>query len=163
MRLFELLPFLEGWEYAYKTMASFEYVQPGQTVTLWEASPPPVGWVVSAQAWLTDPDAIFTVEYDFLTADFAPRGMFEGGLTAPTPVSFWLSRYDDIEKAYVLQFSPSVPLPFSKKCEFRLTAPKDKTVGYMFNYVIIKVVELEKFMESLRRLIAGNETNQKAS
>jgi hypothetical protein len=154
VKLGEILPFLRGWIYDFQAMQTPKTVPAGETRTLW-SSEKQIGWVFSAQAYLTHPDAVFTIEYDGLTAPFSATAMRNGGLAQPTPVGFWLSRFDTTEKVYVIQFTPETPLGFSRACKFTLTAPRDADVNYLFNYLIVRILDEKTFRRSLLELEQG--------
>lgn len=87
------------------------------------------GWILGVIAAFDNPDVKVTIEayspyMSVIKVDYSLRETFETRIIASTGFPAWCPRYDDINKIYVLAYSPSPPLAFAHKLKITLRPPK---------------------------------------
>jgi len=101
------------------------------------------GWLFYAFGECNNPDLTFCIDiYGEGTVEvrFSPKMLYEWGHTQPNIKGFWVSRYDDAAKVYVINYSPQgLGVPFRGRNKFWLENPTDRdiTLKYLFGILIL--------------------------
>ncbi len=160
MDLISMLPLLGGWSFHVVDIRppGFE-VPAGKRHIVAEIDKP--GWLCGGSVYLKH--KLATVE---MAAGDPSRGrqalrlkpaeMYAAGCVSPNPVGPWLSRYDETTDDYVIIFSPSIFLPFSRSGTISVEAPPDAPVRVVALYGGAYVIEdADAFVRSLHELTGG--------
>lgn len=163
--VFDLLPFLEGWEYDLKKTEVTE-VYPGVYGELLPAAGirdivlagDELGWLIGGgftvvgangeQTWLT-----------LRTDDWIWRGQIVGmhlwGMVQRGIIAPYISRYDTANDIYGLSVDLPYPLPYKREVRVSIEAPTQNAIviGAVFSTIRIKPDKKEKFLTSLRKAL----------
>jgi len=109
--------------------------------------------VHSMSIQLNSPMAIIRVEYQYgsrvFYAEGSPISLRELNLSTPNPTGLWLSRYDDTEKIYVINYTPIRGLPFWDEIRvFVIPTTEDVTVEWYSRLFL--VFDLRRVDEVIR-------------
>jgi len=135
-----LFPATLVWEY-YPLIRHKEVILPGEKLVLYDRIAS--GWLFYAFGVCNDPDLIFCIDIygeGAVEIRLSPRRMYELGHTQPNIKGFWLSRYDDVEKVYVVNYTPQgLGAPFREYNKFWLENPTDRAIllEYLFGILIL--------------------------
>lgn len=165
MLTYFVLSLLDGWMYQYIDRSSLLNI--GEEKLVERINAP--GWFLGGVAILTgsmDAKYVhFRIEIDgpekAYPTDVTPYDVHEGGSVYPVNFGMYVPRYDDTNKYYVVGMAPSHPLPFTRRIEFKLTAPatpvEEKSaipIKYRVLVTLIKVIDVEAFKRSLQKIIS---------
>jgi hypothetical protein len=157
MTVYSLLPLLKGWAYSPRDIDA-PFTVPKGTEKLIEKAEKD-GWLVSAMCSLNDPYAEFVVvSYHpyagHIRTSMRPYALKEAGLTSPNPTGIWCSRYDDVNRIYVVCFTPANWLPFTSLYSLSIKASnlQDLTV-YNYAHVLVIIEDVDLFIKSLQKVI----------
>jgi hypothetical protein len=158
------LPLLDGWMYQYTEIPGI--INIGEEKVLGRIDAP--GWLLGfAMVTVGSLDGKYVrihVEIDgpekAYPIDFTIYGVHEGGSVYPSNFGPFVTRYDDTNKYYAVGMTPSHPIPFSRRIEFRLITPPTPIdekpplpIGYKAFITLIKIIDVEAFKRSLHRLM----------
>jgi hypothetical protein len=127
------------WEYVpVKTDTPF-IIPPGGKQTVLDVKE--TGKILSIVAVTNNPDVYCEVSFDGKKIGRTPRELYSLGLTECIPGSFWIKKWDDDNKVYVIVYTPpGEPLSYFGHFSFVVYAPKDSsvTVSYILHRYRLK-------------------------
>lgn len=151
-----LLPLLRGWGLRRFEDWDIRVDAGGSRILLEETR---MGFLSEVTLTLDDPDARVVVEgasgSSIISLASTPRELYDTGSARWTPSGFYLDRYDDASKVYVVSLKPSPWIPFSMlrvRVEASMASP---CTVKLFKSTLILVYDPEAFSESLRSLLTG--------
>ena len=157
MDLISMLPLLKGWSYFPLDVDVPFIIAAGREEVMGEADKP--GLFLSGMCALNDPDAELVIHsYDpyrgMVESNLEPRSLYTAGLTVPNATGIWTPRYDDVDKVYVVAYTPAVPLPFGPKYKLLIRAPATKSVMVLnYAHLLVEIFDREAFLEGLREVL----------
>ena len=156
--LFDLLPFLEGWEYE---VIEHENVPlaPGRELSIYLAEKM-LGWVLSAEAYIYGENgekAEVTVATDDSVVDVQPQGLYLTGVVQRGIMTPYLHRYDTVNHIYSVGVDFPYPIPFKSRVRLTITGPSENqvTVSGYISIIRIKPGKKEEFLASLREVLGA--------
>ena len=157
LNILTLLPLLRGWVYSPKDVDKPFTVPKGQEKQIAKEDRP--GWFITAMISLSDPYAELVFRYldpykGIIETNMRPYALKEAGLTVPSPMGIWCSRYDDSAKVYVVNYSPALwfPIPSQSEILVRSSPLADLTV-YNYSHVLVVIRDIQLFRESLSEIL----------
>jgi len=156
MVLYTYLPLLRGWRYDVVDVDR-PIVIPAGTTKLVHHIPYP-GWLIAMMCSLNNPYTDIMLKYCYkggeYSANFMPYSLKEAGMTSPNPGGFWVSRYDDTLKVYVVMYMPTLYSPFASKCDIYVTAPTTSSITILdYSSVGIVIEDMDDFIKSFQEVL----------
>ena len=100
-----------------------------------------VGRLIAVVARVDNPDVAVEVRIDNTIAKSTLRELYTIGLNSFNPSTFWVSKFDPQNNAYVAVYTPTPPREYFKHVKVTVYAPSDSPVQLLYSIYRYKVKE----------------------
>jgi hypothetical protein len=148
---------LRGWSFGQASRRNFA-LAPGETKEVCRVNKS--GWITEGCFVFSHPGVRVRIETsapDGSTSalEFSPDSLYEEALLTPTPKGVWCSRYDDVNKVYVVELKPTSPLYSVDTMAVYLIAPPEPAQVMRAEVSYVSIVVPADFLESLGSLLGS--------
>lgn len=158
MSVFDALPLLEGWDTVALNVVRDITKGSRSRLVLWKEKSWLLGFTILAF------DAYASVDVWIDRKPFPGRIIIEDGWTSgsynSSNQSLWVSTYQrpnplSTAGVYMVSYDPSVPIPYNKVVELYGELTEDSTQtesAISIDFIKFKIVDMDKFLESYRKI-----------
>lgn len=160
--LFDLLPFLDGWEYRLEEVTEQILPAGGQYDIIFAEKE--LGWILNAILGVSGPNAEKTrisIRVDGWLIAMTFEELYQSGGVQRGVVTPYLSRYDTVLNIYQGFFEFPYPMPYKSFLRVTVTGPSENAILINGKAATVRIKPLpgmkEKFERSLRKVLGTSE------